>query len=40
MTDKNIYENLQQLGGETKLPESPETAVLENSYYGLPRGGD
>lgn len=30
MTDKNIYENLQQLGGKTKLPESPETAVLES----------
>ncbi len=30
MTDKNIYENLQQLGGETILPSSPETAVLES----------
>ena len=25
----NIYENLQQLGGQTALPDSPETAVLE-----------
>lgn len=25
----NIYENLQQLGGHTALPDSPETAVLE-----------
>ena len=25
----NIYENLQQLGGQTALPETPETAVLE-----------
>ena len=25
----NIYENLQQLGGQTTLPDSPETAVLE-----------
>ena len=30
MTDKNIYENLQQLGGETIPPSSPETAVLES----------
>ncbi|MCK5897045.1 MAG: NADPH-dependent 7-cyano-7-deazaguanine reductase QueF [Cocleimonas sp.] len=30
MTDKNIYKNLQQLGGETQLPEAPETAVLES----------
>ena len=30
MNDKNIYENLQQLGGETKLPSSPETAILES----------
>ncbi|MBT4233036.1 MAG: NADPH-dependent 7-cyano-7-deazaguanine reductase QueF, partial [Marinovum sp.] len=25
----SIYENLQQLGGQTALPDSPETAVLE-----------
>ena len=25
----NIYENLQQLGGQTALPDSPETAILE-----------
>ena len=25
----NIYENLQQLGGHTALPDSPETAFLE-----------
>jgi len=25
----NIYENLQQLGGQTALPETPEAAVLE-----------
>ncbi|MPV85337.1 preQ(1) synthase [Ostreibacterium oceani] len=25
----NIYESLTQLGGETQLPQSPETAVLE-----------
>ena len=30
MSDKSIYENLQQLGGATKLPESPETALLES----------
>ncbi|GLQ17352.1 preQ(1) synthase [Maritalea porphyrae] len=30
MTDKkDIYANLTQLGGETKLPNSPEEAVLE-----------
>lgn len=30
MPDKNIYKNLQQLGGETQLPDSPETALLES----------
>jgi len=30
MSDENIYKNLQQLGGETKLPDSPETALLES----------
>jgi 7-cyano-7-deazaguanine reductase len=30
MTDKNIYENLQQLGGTTALPTSPEHALLES----------
>ena len=30
MLKKNIYKNLQQLGGTTKLPDSPETAVLES----------
>ena len=35
----NIYENLQQLGGQTALPDSPETAVLErveNPQAGTP----
>lgn len=30
MSDKNIYKNLQQLGGETTLPDSPEMALLES----------
>ena len=30
MSDKNIYADLKQLGGETTLPDSPETAVLES----------
>ena len=30
MSDKNIYENLQQLGGATKLPDSPKNATLES----------
>lgn len=30
MMEKNIYKNLQQLGGETQLPESPEVALLES----------
>lgn len=29
MSDKSIYENLTQLGASTKLPDSPENAVLE-----------
>ena len=29
MTDKNIYKDLTQLGGQTKLPDSPEEAILE-----------
>lgn len=29
MTDETIYRNLTQLGGDTRLPDSPETAVLE-----------
>lgn len=29
MTDENIYANLTQLGGDTKLPNTPEEAVLE-----------
>ena len=29
MTDKNIYENLTQLGSKTELPESPDKAILE-----------
>ncbi len=29
MTDKSIYENLTQLGGQTEQPRSPEEAVLE-----------
>jgi 7-cyano-7-deazaguanine reductase len=30
MSDKNIYQDLQQLGGQTALPESPGQAVLES----------
>ncbi|MCK5813489.1 MAG: NADPH-dependent 7-cyano-7-deazaguanine reductase QueF [Cocleimonas sp.] len=30
MLKKNIYKNLQQLGGKTSLPNSPESAVLES----------
>ncbi|MCK5918543.1 MAG: NADPH-dependent 7-cyano-7-deazaguanine reductase QueF [Cocleimonas sp.] len=30
MTEKNIYKNLQQLGAESQLPDSPETALLES----------
>ncbi len=30
MTDKDIYQNLQQLGANSQLPESPEQAVLES----------
>jgi 7-cyano-7-deazaguanine reductase len=30
VTEKNIYKNLQQLGGETQLPNAPETAILES----------
>jgi 7-cyano-7-deazaguanine reductase len=30
MSDKEIYNNLQQLGSETRLPDSPETALLES----------
>ena len=29
MTDKSIYENLTQLGGQTEQPQSPEEAGLE-----------
>ncbi|WP_419902939.1 preQ(1) synthase [Kiloniella sp.] len=29
MTEENIYSNLTQLGSETKLPETPEAAVME-----------
>ncbi|GIT90918.1 NADPH-dependent 7-cyano-7-deazaguanine reductase [Jannaschia pagri] len=29
MTDQTIYSNLTQLGGQTELPTSPETAELE-----------
>jgi 7-cyano-7-deazaguanine reductase len=29
MTDETIYRTLTQLGGETRMPDSPETAVLE-----------
>ncbi|HOO82420.1 MAG TPA: preQ(1) synthase [Alphaproteobacteria bacterium] len=29
MTDKTIYQNLTQLGGESKIPVSPDKAVLE-----------
>lgn len=30
MTETNIYQDLQQLGGKTELPETPEKAVLES----------
>ncbi len=30
MSETNIYQNLQQLGGQTELPESPEQAILES----------
>lgn len=30
MSETNIYQGLQQLGGKTELPESPENAVLES----------
>ncbi|HIO93224.1 MAG TPA: NADPH-dependent 7-cyano-7-deazaguanine reductase QueF [Leucothrix mucor] len=30
MNDENIYKDLKQLGGETKLPDSPESALLES----------
>lgn len=30
MIAKNIYKNLQQLGADTQLPDSPETALLES----------
>ena len=30
MSDNNIYENLQQLGGKTELPTSPDNAILES----------
>ena len=30
MTEKNIYKQLKQLGGDTQLPESPENAILES----------
>ncbi len=30
MSESNIYQNLQQLGGQTALPESPEQALLES----------
>ncbi|MEQ8396488.1 preQ(1) synthase [Thalassobaculum sp.] len=29
MTDETIYRTLTQLGGDTRMPESPEVAVLE-----------
>ena len=29
MTEENIYSNLTQLGGDSKLPDSPEKAVME-----------
>ena len=29
MSDKNIYENLTQLGGKSELPQKPEDAVIE-----------
>ena len=30
MSETNIYQNLQQLGGKTELPDVPEQAVLES----------
>mgnify|MGYP000683326782 FL=1 len=30
MSETSIYQNLQQLGGETTLPETPESAILES----------
>ena len=30
MSEKNIYQDLQQLGGKTSLPDSPESAILES----------
>jgi len=30
MSDNSIYQELQQLGGKTELPDSPEQAVLES----------
>lgn len=30
MSETNIYQNLQQLGGKTELPEIPEKAILES----------
>lgn len=30
MSETNIYQDLQQLGGKTELPETPEKAVLES----------
>ncbi len=30
MSETNIYQNLQQLGGKTELPDTPEQATLES----------
>jgi len=30
MSDSSIYQELQQLGGKTELPDSPEQAILES----------
>jgi len=30
MSETNIYQNLQQLGGKTELPNAPEQAILES----------
>ena len=30
MTQENIYQNLQQLGGKTQLPTTPEAAIIES----------
>ena len=30
MSDKNIYKDLQQLGSESALPDSPDNAILES----------